>query len=74
MRLNTYEIGMIRKEAASIFGDEVKVLLFGSRVNDTAKGGDVDLLVQTSDPVLRPAACAAQLSAAVTIAMHGRSS
>ncbi len=35
------------------FGEEARVWLFGSRVNDSKRGGDVDLFVQPDGPVDR---------------------
>ena len=46
MRLNDSQIAAIRRVVAEQAGDEAQVRLFGSRLNDQAKGGDVDLLVQ----------------------------
>ncbi len=43
MRLTLFEISTIQHAAQSIFGDAVKVTLFGSRVDDDKKGGDIDL-------------------------------
>jgi len=35
---------MIRDAARSIFGDDVRIIPFGSLIDDTAVGGDVDLM------------------------------
>lgn len=47
MRLTTFEIEAIKQSAQTVFGTEVKVRLFGSRVDDAKKGGDIDLYIQT---------------------------
>ena len=46
--------------------------LFGSRLDDNARGGDVDLLVEVDEPVDQPALLEAKLSAQVSKSMHGR--
>lgn len=49
MRLKIEQITLIKQKAISIFGENVKVILFGSRVDDTKKGGDIDLYIQPFD-------------------------
>ncbi|MHB8266261.1 MAG: hypothetical protein ACYDC7_10125 [Acidithiobacillus ferrivorans] len=47
MRLSPEQINQIRQSAAESFGPEARVWLFGSRVDDSKLGGDVDLLVES---------------------------
>jgi predicted nucleotidyltransferase len=47
MRLTDTERRILRDAARDAFGDEVRVYLFGSRVDDAKRGGDIDLLVET---------------------------
>ncbi len=44
MRLSAKEISTIKKNILN-FDADAKIYLFGSRVNDNAKGGDIDVLV-----------------------------
>ena len=46
MRLSKYEREVIVSSAKDKFGAKTRVILFGSRTNDTMKGGDIDLLVK----------------------------
>ena len=49
MRLDPASIPLLITEARAVFGDSAELWLFGSRVNDAAKGGDIDLYVETED-------------------------
>lgn len=51
MRLSDSDRAAIREEVAHIFGPEAEVRLFGSRTDDTARGGDIDLYIEADgDP------------------------
>lgn len=52
MRLSTDQIRTIKQEAENFFGSGAEVWLFGSRVDDAQRGGDVDLYVRpaVADP------------------------
>lgn len=47
MRLTENQIRIIKSCVSEIFGNGSKVLLFGSRVDDNKKGGDIDLYIET---------------------------
>ena len=49
MRLQPSEINTIKAITRQVFGKDSKVILFGSRVNDKVKGGDIDLYLQTPE-------------------------
>lgn len=48
MRLNKLQQDAIKQEVQILFGDDAIVKLFGSRVDDTLKGGDIDLFIQVN--------------------------
>lgn len=47
MRLTSNQVALITDIIRDISPQETQIRLFGSRLNDHAKGGDVDLLLQT---------------------------
>ena len=48
MRLSSFEIDTI-KGAVNRFAPEAAVYLFGSRTDDTKRGGDIDLLLMSKE-------------------------
>ncbi len=51
MRLTPEQVTIIRDTACEVFGSDARVWLFGSRVDDTRRGGDIDLYVEVPHPV-----------------------
>ncbi len=43
MRLTPYQIEALKSTAKEVFGVRSKLLLFGSRVDDSQRGRDIDL-------------------------------
>lgn len=54
MRLTAEQTRLIRETVQMRFGPEARVWLFGSRVNDDAHGGDIDLLVEIGETIAQP--------------------
>ena len=72
MRLTYDQIQVIRQLAYQLAGSQSRVRVFGSRLDDVARGGDIDIMLEVPEPVDNPALMAAQMSAQVSRAMHGR--
>ena len=47
MRLTAEQNKAIKETAYSVLGEDSRIILFGSRVDDAKKGGDIDLLFET---------------------------
>ena len=47
MRLDKKTIEIIKNLALSYFGINAKIYIFGSRVNDIERGGDIDIYIET---------------------------
>jgi predicted nucleotidyltransferase len=72
MRLSDPQIAAIRQVVLEQAGVAATVRLFGSRLDDAAKGGDVDLLVEIPSPVADPAPLAARIAGRISRALDGR--
>ena len=58
MRLTGDEVAVIKATAHRMFGGDVRIWLFGSRVDDSKRGGDIDLYLET-DKILESTELAA---------------
>ncbi len=72
MRLKTYQVEIIRRVVAELAGDDAQVSLFGSRTDDNARGGDIDLLVEIPHPVDESAWLSARISGRISLRLGGR--
>lgn len=61
----------IRDVVSRECGSAARVRLFGSRLDDARRGGDVDLLIELDNPVERPALLSARLSALISRSLGG---
>lgn len=52
MRLTTFQAQVIQNQVHHYLGESAAVWLFGSRVDDSQRGGDVDLYVETGSHAL----------------------
>ncbi len=72
MRLTDEQIQAIRQLTRKVAGDKATVRVFGFRLDDTLRGGDLDLLLELPEPVDNPALLAAQMSTRVSRTLQGR--
>lgn len=72
MRLNDSQIAAIRRITREQAGESATVRLFGSRLDDSAKGGDVDLLIELPDSVADPAPLSARIAGRISRELDNR--
>lgn len=51
MRLDDKTLSIIKGDVATQLSTDAVVRLFGSRVDDTQRGGDIDLLIEPGQPL-----------------------
>jgi predicted nucleotidyltransferase len=71
MRLTEQQRQIIKDNVKNIFGSHAQVLLFGSRIDDEARGGDIDLLIELEHAESDILKKNLHLNAALQIAMGG---
>jgi len=67
MRLTQRQQRAIKDAAAETFDPDAKVILFGPRLDDQKRGGDIDLLVKCPFPVANAGMAAALMAAKIQI-------
>ena len=72
MRLSPQSQAIIHQAVVQRFGEQAQVRLFGSRLDDAAKGGDIDLHVRVQGEVDNPIWEASLLSAQLQRQLYGR--
>jgi predicted nucleotidyltransferase len=72
MRLTNLQIQTIKQVVATVTADNAQVILFGSRVDDTQKGGDIDLLITQLNHIQHPVELATKINAQLVRVFQGR--
>ena len=72
MRLDNKTREIIKTEVASQLGTDARVRLFGSRVDDSQRGGDIDLLIEPSHSLAKRIQIECQLAACLNMKLGGR--
>lgn len=65
MRLSPHERDSILRATAEVAGPQARAMLFGSRTDDSARGGDIDLLVELPAPAAGTLDLSLRLSARI---------
>ena len=69
MRLTSADQSTSRKTIAELLGPQARVVLFGSRTDDSARGGDIDLLVELPHAEQSPVLIGARIVAGLQMAL-----
>lgn len=72
MRLDESARKLITQEATAQFGAGTRVRLFGSRADDSARGGDIDLLIEPAIAPANTVLAECHLAARLQLALGGR--
>ncbi len=48
MRIDQNTLKIIKELAIRYFGEDCEIRIFGSRIDDSKKGGDIDIYIETS--------------------------
>jgi predicted nucleotidyltransferase len=72
MRLSSWQSNAIKEAARRVLGRPDRVWLFGSRADDTQRGGDIDLLFETDAALDNRAEAICRLYGALVMALGDR--
>lgn len=72
MRLSPRQINVVQHAVSELAGKDAIVRLFGSRTDDNARGGDIDLLVEIPHSVENPAWLSARIAGRISYRLGGQ--
>ena len=72
MRLTEHQRESIKSVVTSVIGEESRIWLFGSRADDSKRGGDIDLLIETETVVPNRVGALCQLEGALAVRLGNR--
>ncbi len=72
MRIRPQDVCALRAAIYDAAPDAKAIRLFGSRLDDNARGGDVDLMIDFDNPIDDPAVLSARLAVRASRAMSNR--
>jgi predicted nucleotidyltransferase len=72
MRLRPQDVNALRTAIYDVAPDAIAIRLFGSRLDDNARGGDVDLMIDFEKLIDNPAVLSARLAVRASRAMSNR--
>ena len=72
MRLSLQQIDIIKNKITSVLGPAKKILLFGSRISNEGRGGDIDLYIETEHVQENRASTASRIAASIQISLGDR--
>lgn len=72
MRLTEKDRAIIRRVTSEMTQGLGQAFIFGSRLNDSAKGGDWDILIRLETPVEDPALMMARITGGISWHCQGR--
>ena len=72
MRLSQADRDLIKTTITGRLGSKARVMLFGSRTDDSRRGGDIDVFVELSEPVESRLRLECALAAELERAFDGR--
>jgi len=72
MRLTENQRQSIKSVVTSVIGEGSRIWLFGSRVDDSKRGGDIDLLIETERVVPSRVGALCQIEGALAVRLGNR--
>jgi len=70
MRITEQQAKIIVEKTAEVLPDTKHILLFGSRVDDLLKGGDIDIYIETNSDIESPADVTSIITKKLNIALN----